>query len=171
MYPVSQNSTREPGYNLYLNNSVSDEGQHFTDYLTGLGLLEESGMLVLSLRHHYYFDYNDLKDLRVLVILRKLDQIKHIDNLLQIIFRILPSEACFIGCFAEKKFGSIEDLTYHHYSAFYNKVVNMIESKAHLHLHKSIFPGIIESHGFSITDMTPIKGDIYFTCQNKRILS
>jgi len=169
MYPVIQNSTEYTAFNQVFTHPVSDEGKDFPDYLTRLGMLGESNLLVLSLRHHYYFDYNDLRDLKVLVILKKLDMIKHLESFLHIIFRILPAGACFIGCFNNNKSLIYKELNFNKTATVHNKVHDFLDLIPHHHLNINNFTGIIESHGFKITDMSEIKGQVYFTSQNKRI--
>jgi hypothetical protein len=169
MYSVKQDLIENTVSKQVHNQTIIEEGQDFLDYLTWLGLLGESNLLVLSMRHHYYFEYNDLRDLKVLVILRKLDMIKHLESFLHIIFRILPSGAYFIGCFNNNKSQIIKELTLNPTSTFYNKVHDFLESKPNQHLNRNNYPEIIESHGFNIVDMAEIKGQVYFTSQNKRI--
>jgi hypothetical protein len=169
MYPVIQDLTEYNSFNQVYNHLVPDEGQDFPDYLTRLGMLGESNLLVLSMRHHYYFEYNDLRDLKVLVILKKLDMIKHLESFLHIIFRILPSGAYFIGCFNKNKSLIYKELNFNKTATFHNKVHDFLESIPHHHLNINNFAGFIESHGFNIVDLAEIKGQVYFTSQNKRI--
>lgn len=145
----------------------ADEGQDFPDYLTGLGLLGESEMLVLSMRQHWYFDYNDLRNLKILVILKKLDLIKHAESLLQTIFRVLKPEAYFIGCFTSDLSSEGKHLISYRSHSIYHIVDNFLEPKASHHFNKKYFPEIIEAQGFKIVDMTEIKGQVYFTSQVK----
>jgi hypothetical protein len=169
MHSVSQNSiTRTLSGSIY-NGMVTEEGQDYLDYLTRVGLLTESNMLVLSMRHHHYFDNNDLSNLRVLVILKKLNYIKHLDGFLHILYRVLPSEGYFIGCFTESK--SPKGIGFSNYSTSTNsnKFVNFLDSNANLLLDKNDVLRILESHGFKIVDMTEINGQVYFKSQNKRI--
>jgi hypothetical protein len=168
MYPVIQYSTEYTAFNQVYYHPVPDEGQDFPDYLTRLGMLGESNLLVLSMRYHYYFDYNDLRDLKILVILKKMDMIKHLESFLNIIFRILPAGACLIGCFNNNSL-IYKELNFKETTTVQNKVHDFLDLIPHHHLNRNNFSGIIESHGFKITDLTEIKGQVYFTSQKKRI--
>lgn len=167
MYSVSQNTIRGASLNKAYSTMSADEGQDFTDYLTGLGLLGESEMLVLSMRQHWYFHYNDVRNLRILVILKKLDLIKHSESLLQAIFRVLKPEAYFIGCFTSDLSSECKHLNSFRPHFIYHKVDNFLEPKASHHFNKKYFPEIIEAQGFRIVDMAEIKGQVYFASQVK----
>lgn len=170
MNALSKNSFSETGFNPFYSKSVSDEGQYFSDYLAILGLLGEPRLLVLSLRRNYYFDFNILKDLKVLVILRKLDHIEHLVDFLRIICRILPAEACFIGCFDETHDSSAGANPYYHSISSYDRFVSYCESKYHIPLHKKTPQEIIESFGFRLFNKTSISRQVYFACSNSKCL-
>jgi hypothetical protein len=57
--------------------------------------------MVLSSKHHYFYDENDLKSVRVLINLKKLNQIKYLDMFLNTLFLNLPQDAGFIGYFSD----------------------------------------------------------------------
>jgi hypothetical protein len=167
MYSVIQNAIGESSLNQVRSTMGADEGLDFSDYLSGLGLLGESEMLVLSMRQNWYFDYADLRYLRILVILKKLDLIKHAESLLQSIFRVLNPEAYFIGCFTCDLSSGGNHLNSYPSHSIYHKVDNLLEPKAFHHININYFPEIIEAQGFKIVNMTEIKGLVYFTSQIK----
>jgi hypothetical protein len=171
MYSVRQNSNGETRINDAYRNMAADEGQNFLEYLIRLGLIGESNLLVLSDRDHYYFDQNDLRSIRVLVNLKKLNLIKHLVSFLHVIFRVLPPKASFIGCFTDIEYQGDNGFNVYQASYDFNKFINPLDSKANLHLDKNNVSRIFESHGFKIVDMTQIKEQVYFTCQNKKCQS
>jgi len=169
MLPANYNSSERTTFNQFYDNVIYEEGQDFLDYLIWLGLLGESKLLVLSMRNHYYFERNDLKNIRVLVIPKKLNMIKYLDSFLHIVFRILPSEAYFIGCFTDSIYSRETEFTLPHNSTNFNKFISSLDSKTYWDLNKNSVSGILESHGFKPVDMTEIKGQVYFASRNKRI--
>jgi hypothetical protein len=169
MFPVNQNSLERTTFNQFGYSTVSEEGQDFLDYLIRLGLLGESSLLVLSMRHHYYFEQNDLKDIRVLVIPKKLNLVKHLDSFLHIVFRVLPPAAYFIGCFTDNKSSKGKEFTLSRASTNINRFINHLDSKTSWYLDKNEVSRILESHGFKTVDLTEIKGQVYFASKNKRM--
>ena len=169
MFPLNQNSFERTTFNQFHNNVVYEEGQDFLDYLIWLGLLGESNLLVLSMKHQNYFDNNDLKDIKVLVIPKKLNMIKHLDSFLHIVFRVLPSEAYFIGCFTDSKSLRGNEFPLSHTSTNFNKFNSILATKTNWDLDKNDVSRLLESHGFKTVDMTEIKGQFYFAGKNRRM--
>ncbi len=85
--------------NPILENILTEGGNDFYQYMTWIGLDKEPNIMVLSSMHHYYYDHNDLKGIRTLVNIKKLNQIKHLESFLHTLYRIMPSKAYFVGCF------------------------------------------------------------------------
>ena len=79
---------------------VAEGGVNFFRYLKNLGLSGEPNLIILSSRNHYHCDENDLKSVRTLINLKKLNLIKHLDLFLNALVRILPPETNFIGRFS-----------------------------------------------------------------------
>ncbi len=169
MIPASQNSSERATFIRFYDNLVYEEGQDFLDYLIWLGLLGESKLLVLSPKHNYYFDQNDLNDIRVLVIPKKLNMIKHPYSFLHIVFRVLPPGAYFIGCFSESDYSKARKSPLAHNSASFNKFISSLDSNSYWDLNRNNVSGMLESHGFKSVDMTEIKGLVYFAVRNRRI--
>lgn len=169
MYSVRQNSIGKNAFNNAYGFMAADEGQNFLDYLIRLGLIGEANLLVLSNKYEYYFDQNDLRSVRVLVNLKKLNLVKHLDSFLHVIFRVLPPKAYFIGCFTDVEYQGDNGFPVYQASSDFNKFTNPLDSKTNLHLDKNNISGIFESHGFKIVDMTEINEQVYFACQNKRM--
>src|SRR5665647_2486589 len=68
--------------NPVIDNLLTEGGENFLHYLHRVGLANEQNLLVLSSRRHYYYDYNDLKGLTILINLKKLNLIRHLDSFL-----------------------------------------------------------------------------------------
>ncbi|MDX9811337.1 MAG: hypothetical protein RBU28_03045 [Bacteroidales bacterium] len=169
MFSPDQNTMERTAYNPVYTNLAAEGDENFFHYLNWLGLSNEPNLLVLSSRHHYYYDYDDLKGVRVLVNLKSLNVIRHLDSFLHVVFRMLPPRASFIGCFTENKRSGARGLSLHGNTSIFNRFINFLDSRIERYLDREDVKKILESHGFSIVDMTEIDGKVYFISRNKRI--
>jgi hypothetical protein len=151
--------------NPTLENILSEGGDDFFRYLTWIGLAKEPNLMVLSSMHHYYYDHKDLIGIRTLINLKKLNQVKHLESFLHILFRILPSKAYFIGCFkSSRQNGNGVSLSYP--AKFFNGIINIFDSKTETSLSKKGITKILEANSFKVIDITDINGMTYFWAQN-----
>lgn len=155
-----------PNTNPALENLVTEGGEDFYQYLNWMGLAKEPNLMVLSSMHHYYYDFDDLKGIKTLINLKKLNQIKHLDSFLHTVFRILPSNACFIGCFKEST--NKTGISFYNSTRIFNGIRNIIDSRADRIMSKKEAKKLLEEHGFKIIDTTVINGLTYFCSKNKR---
>ena len=81
----------------------TEGGESFFNYIDWLGLAKDPNLLVLSSMHHYYYDVDDLKDIRTVVNLMPLNQIKQIKGFFHSIYHLIPHKCYFVGCFADHK--------------------------------------------------------------------
>ena len=137
-------------------NMIAEGGISIFSYLNKLGLAKEPDLMVLSSKHHYYYDENDLKNIKILVNLKKLNLIKHPNAFLDILNRILPPDANFIGCFTDSKSLKING------SRLLNRFINILDSKTDRNLDRNEVTELLASHGFRIIDMTEIEDVTYF---------
>lgn len=158
----------QPGVYPVLDNLIAEGGENFVHYLHWLGLEREANLVVLSSRHYYYYDHNDLKGTKVLVNLKKLNQIKHLDSFLHVVFRVLPSDATFIGCFSDSKNQKINGTAFYQPSRLYSRFINFLDSRTDRNMSKNEVVELLDSHGFEIVDMAEINGLTYFTTRNQR---
>jgi hypothetical protein len=147
--------------NPVLDNLIAEGGENFFHYLNWLGLADESKMLVLSSRHHYYYDYEDLKDIKTIISLKKLNLIKHLESYLKTVCHSLSPKTNFIGCFTDSKSKTGASVT----SKVYKKVINFLDSRTDIEINKKDVTLLLESNGFKVIDMTEISGLTYFLTQ------
>jgi hypothetical protein len=158
----------DPVVNPVIDNLIAEGGENFVHYIKWLDLSKEANLLVLSSRHHFYYDHNDLKGVKVLVNLRKLNQIKHLDSFLHVVFRVLPPGATFIGCFSDSGSQIRKGSPFYQSARLYNRFINFLDSKIDRELNKKDVMELLDSHGFKVVDMAEINGMTYFTTQNQR---
>lgn len=149
-------------------NLVQEGGATFLEYINWLGLAYEPDMLTLSSRHHFFYDQNDIKGVKVLVNLKKMNTIKHLDSFLHILYRVLPPEANFIGCFKETKNHRSNGAHLLNTRVLYKKFIDFLDHKTDRIMAKSNVEELLESHGFKVVDMTEMNGMIYFNTLNQR---
>ena len=150
--------------NSVMNNLIAEGGENFFNYLEWHGLSNEDNMLVLSSRHHYYYDPNELQAVTTLINVKKLNLIKHLDTFLHSIEHVLSPESNFIGCFSDWKTQKGTGIT----SRMFKGFINFIDSKIDVDYDKKDVSKLLESHGFKVVDMTEINGLTYFRAQNLR---
>ena len=149
-------------------NLVQEGCGTFLEYLKWLGLAYEPDMLVLSSRHHFFYDQNDVKGVKVLVNLKKLNNIKHLDSFLHILYRVLPSGANFIGCFKETRNHKRNGAHLLSTTLMYKKFIDFLDNKTDRIMSKGNVEELLDSHGFKVVDMTEINGITYFNTLNQR---
>jgi hypothetical protein len=121
----------------------------------------ETDLIVLSSRKHYFYDENDLKRVRVLVNLRKLNMIKHLDMFLNTLVRILPPDTSFMGCFSDNN-DVINKSVGSRLSRFYGRLNNFLDGKTYRNMTVNDVRGLLERNGFEVDNMTVMSGQTYF---------
>jgi len=149
--------------NLVPERLSAEVDENFLNYLNWNGLANEDNLLVLSSKLHYYYDYEELKDVTTLINLKKLNLVGHLDDFLHTLYDGLSPKANFVGCFADRKAQKGVPMT----SRLYKRFLNFIDAKIDVEIDRSDFSKKLESHGFKIIDMTEINGLTYFRTQNQ----
>jgi hypothetical protein len=142
-------------------NLTAEGGVTFFKYLKNFNLFSEPELLILSPNIHFYYDENDLKDVRTFILLRKLNLIKELDTFLDTLSLILPQNVNFVGCFSDNKTlkwnGLVTNLS--------NKLTNILDFKTDNFLDKKDVSELLEKHGFKTINMTEMDELILFYSQ------
>jgi hypothetical protein len=162
---------------------LADEGhEDVYNYLDWLGLAKSHHLLILTSSHHYYFEVEDLKSIKTVVNLNKLNNIKSIKDFLQGIYNVLPHKCYFIGSFTDSKKQSIfspykkspgridgEDFKSETdngpWNSFLNLLYGVIDMKTNRYLTEKGVKQYLEETGLKILDMTEFNGLTYFCTQ------
>ena len=165
---------------------LNEDCKNFVKYLEQLGLSVENDVIVLSSLHHYYYDAEEMTNVKTIINLKELNMIKELKDFLNSSFHILPSGCNFIGCFINNKkqngFVLNTNPTDYYYkrnsdaiengivssSPFLNMIYNVIDSKTNKYLSERSVSLILEEHGFNVTDFTEIDGLTYFCAKSLR---
>jgi hypothetical protein len=140
----------------------SEVDEDFLNYLTWHGLDNEENLLVLSAHLHYYYDYDELKDVKTLINLKKLNLEKHLDDFLNTINDGLSPKSTFIGCFSDSKSKSAEGMP----ARLFRKFINFLDARIDKDIDYKNISKKLDLHGFKLIDMTEINGLTYFRAQN-----
>lgn len=161
-------STGKPERSPVFEDLVAENCENFYHYINWLGLAKDPNLMVLSSLHHYYYDLNELKDVRTLINLKSLNRIQQLNSFLHTIFRLLPPGAKFLGCFEEDKNPEGVPLPIYKSVKFLNGILNFLDSRTDRRLKKNEVKKLLESHGFRVADITEISGITYFKSINTR---
>jgi hypothetical protein len=163
---------------------ITTESENFAKYIDLLGLAKDPNLVVLSSQHHYYYDAEEMTNVRTVINLKELNQIKQLKNFLHSIFHTLPPNCNFIGCFVnnKKQNGFVlgagpSDFYYKRNSdaiengivsssPFLNMLYNMIDSKTNKYLSERSVSLLLGEYGFKVLNMTELDGLTYFCAQS-----
>ena len=159
---------------------IPDISDDFSFYLQKLYLAEDPNIIVLSSSNHYYYEAEDLKNVKTLVNLKQLNHINQVREFLDNIFSILPSKSYLTGCFSDnedqirflsdsrkpdRKIDGQFDPAENGIASrnpFLNMVYNILDIKTNRYLTKKAVTRELEISGWKVVDMTEIKELTYF---------
>ena len=161
-------SMEENQNNPVFDNLLAEGGENFFHYVNWLGLAKDPNLMVLSSIHHYYYDFIDLKGVRTLINLKRLNRINHLDAFMNNVFRVLPAKANLIGCFKDNKIRGGMAVPFYQSFRYVNKLINIFDSRTDRFLTRKDVIRLLESHKFRIVDMTEISNMTYFCAENHK---
>jgi len=176
--------SRESG-DLSENTSVSEilsaEGcECFSDYIKELGLANDPNLVVLSSLHHYYYDAEEMKNVKTVISMKLLNQEKDIKSFLHSVFTILQKSCNYIGCFIDNKKVNGYDLRNNPSSSqsksgsaylengivsqipFINMIYSFMDLKTNKFISANSVSILLEDHGFKVLSMKELNGITYF---------
>ena len=86
--------------NEVVDNLITEGGNDFYNYVDRIGLVNDPNLIVLSSVHHYYYDADEMKNVKTIVNLKELNKIKQIRSFLQSHLYTMPPGCNFVGFFA-----------------------------------------------------------------------
>jgi hypothetical protein len=119
---------------------IAEVGLNFFRFLRSLGLAADPNLVVLSSKDNYFCNEYKLKNARIIINLKKLNLIKHLDLFLNTMVLILPPDTSFIGYFSDEEA-----------------------------LKRSEVSELLEKNGFKTLDMKEMNGLTYFISKNVSI--
>jgi hypothetical protein len=158
----------------------------FNHYIEWLGLSHDPKLVVLSSIHHYYYDAEEMKNIKTVVNLKELNYIKDISSFLHSMFLILPPRCYLLGCFVDSRKQNIfsfrerkpdgdndrqsEEFKNGIISSvpILNTIFTFLDAKTNKYLSRKNVTLLLENNGFKVIDMTELNGFTYFCSQNQR---
>jgi hypothetical protein len=168
--------------NKAIDTLMTEGGDSFYNYISWLGLAKEPDLIVLSSKHHYYYDPEELNGFKTVINLKEFNQIKDIKSFLNSFLQYLPHESNFIGCYTdnekingyELKYRSsndhkrgLEDIDNGIVSAFpfLNMLYSLMDSKIYNYMSRMTILQLLREYGFKIIDMRIVRGLTLFHSQ------
>lgn len=173
-------SLRDSGLIHLFNELDLEVRQSLIDYLDRMGLVKESGMLVIPSSRHYFYDADDMKGIRTVITLRQLNYIREIHDFLRQITGLLPVKSNFIGCFVDNRTqsgtadkggsqpGQLSDKTEAYENGiesripFINRMYSIIDFRTNRYLTRRTVTSLLKESGLELVGMTEINGLTYF---------
>lgn len=161
----------------------AEGGEGFYNYVDSLGFSNDSNLIVLSSRHHYYYDSDEINKAKTVVNLKELNRIKEIKSLLHSHLHFLPKKCNFVGCFVNNKnnerYGLKEsaspkekllnsddiELGILSRFPFLNMLYSFMDLKTNNYLSEESVASMLGIHGFKVIDMKEVNGLTFFHSQ------
>jgi hypothetical protein len=186
-YQLSNNQKINPQF-AFPNRSIGLSDKHpvfeilekegcesFIGYIECLGLPNDQNILVLPSSNHYYYDSEEMRNVKTLINLKELNHIKQIEDFLHNIYHILSPQSNFLGTFIDRKnqnknSGNVDNIEndIESKNPFLNMVYNFIDLKTNRYMSQKTVNILLTDAGFKVIDMTDIKGLTYFCTQKVR---
>lgn len=164
----AKTSAERISFNPSILKLVAEGGVNFFRYLKNLGLSGEPNLIILSSRNQYHCDENDLKSVKTLINLKKLNLIKHLDLFLNALVRILPPETNFIGRFSHRNTFRDNKFKVNRLSGLLKRLIRFPGFRTDHILNKNEVIELLEKNNFRIVDLKEKNGCTYFYSQNIR---
>ena len=145
---------------------MAEVGLNFSRFLKSLGISGERNLVVLSSKDNYSCTKHELKDVRIIINLKKLNLIKHLDLFLNSLVRILPPHTRFIGYFSDEKAIDRNGFNPFNLWRFLNRVYSFFGSRKNHIMNRNEVMELLEKNGFKTLNMKEMNGFTYFISQN-----
>lgn len=145
---------------------ITGVGLNFFRFLNSLGLSGEQNLVVLSAKDNYSCDENELKNVRIIINLKKLNLIKHLDLFLNSLVRILPPNTSFIGYFSDEKALKGSIINPANVLRLFYRIFNLSGSQTNHIMNRNEVLNLLEKNGFKTLNMKDMNGLTYFVSQN-----
>jgi hypothetical protein len=137
-------------------NLLSDS--NFSYYLQTLNLDDDSDVLILSPVHHYYYNFDEIKNVRTLVHTKELNKISDLKKFINNTVHVLSKDSKFIGCF--------EDNEIHKNALYKNQIIYWLTHCLDVVIYRSLsrkkIIKLFLKHNFKFIDISEVAGLTYF---------
>lgn len=158
---------------------ATGEFRIMNNYLDLLGLSNDADMIVLSPTNHYYYDHEDLEQIKTVLNLKLLNHIKDVREFLVTVNQMLPYKSHFIGGFIDKRTqtdpffnrmavrGAVDPVENGIFSRIplLNMLYDFMDSRTNRSMTKNSVSLLLEDAGMKIVDITELNGLTCFCAQ------
>jgi len=157
--------------------------KNLIDFLDRMGLINDSGLLVIPATRHYFYDADDLRGVKTVINLKQLNHVREIKDFLRKIADLLPPGSNFVGCFVDNK--SRRDFSDKYSNMppkkpekaeiyengiesripFINRMYSVIDARTNRYLTKRAVANLLKEAGLRLNGMTEVSGLTYFCTQ------
>ena len=89
--------------NLVFQKLVAEGCESFYNYFESLDLIDDPNIIILPSTGHYFYDAEDMKEVKTVINMKQLNQTKQIKDFMHNIYHVLSHQCYFIGIFIDKK--------------------------------------------------------------------
>lgn len=165
---------------------IAEMGEGFYNYVNWIGLAKDPNLIVLSSQHYYFYDAEEMNNVKTVINLKELNKIKRVKSLLQSYLHFLPQKSNFVGYFVDnkkidryvlrnslsyfankKRFEDIENNIISRIP-FINMLYSKLDFKTDTYMSESSVTLLLGDYGFKIMDMTEHNGFTFFHSQKVR---
>ena len=150
--------------------------QDLFSFLEHIGLASDTHMLVIPSTRHFFYDAEELKEIKTVINLKQLNHVKDIKEFLRTVSEILPHRSNFVGCFVDNRAqrgfsddaGRQTDKTEAYENGiesripFINRMYSLMDLRTNRYLSRRSVTTLLSEHGFQIVGMTEMNGMTYF---------
>lgn len=145
---------------------ITEVGLTFFRFLRSVGMSDGHNLVVLSSKDSYSCDKQELKTARIIINLKKLNLIKHLDLFLNSLVRILPPNTSFIGYFSDEEIEKGNGFNPGNLIRLLNRIVDLMCSRTNHSMNRNEVMELLEKNGFKTLNMKEMNGFTYFISQN-----
>jgi hypothetical protein len=169
-----------------VDNLITEGGEDFYNYVKSIGLAKDPGLIVLSSQRGYYYDVQEMKNVKTVINLKELNRIKQIKSLFKSYLHFLPNSCNFIGCFVNnkkverfvlrsssdfienKKCSDAIELGIFSPYPFINKLYSIMDLRTNTYMSERSVTLLLKDHGYRVMDMTEFNGRTFFHSKKVR---
>lgn len=152
----------------------SQGNEDLINYLEWLNLRNDPNLVVISSFHHYFYDAEEMKNVKTIVSMIYVNEVREIKSFLHSIYTTLTPKSNLIGFFHDSKNHNGFSLKKNNADdeavengimskiPFLNALYNLMDSKTNRNLSKSNVIFLLENNGFKVQDITELNGISYF---------
>jgi hypothetical protein len=145
---------------------ITAVGLTFFRFLRSVGMSDEHNFVVLSSKDDYSCNENELKNVRIIINLKRLNLIKHLDLFLNSLVRILPPNTNFIGYFSDEETVKGNGFNPANFLRLLSGMFNLFGSRTNHIMNRNEVRELLEKNGFKTLKMKEMNGFTYFVSQN-----